>query len=56
MSDDVQKRLEEVSVGGKITCAQAEMVAKEFDMSRKAIGEIINELELKITSCQLGCF
>ncbi len=56
MSDDVQQRLKELSTEGKISCAQAEMVAKEYGLSRRAVGEIINELELKIVSCQLGCF
>ncbi|MEA2110399.1 MAG: hypothetical protein U9P07_13395 [Pseudomonadota bacterium] len=56
MSDEVQKKIKELSVEGKITCAQAEMVAREYDLSRKAVGELIDELELKIISCQLGCF
>ncbi|NIA20063.1 MAG: hypothetical protein GWP07_06515 [Xanthomonadaceae bacterium] len=56
MNDEVQKKINELSAEGKITCAQAEMVAKEYGLSRREVGEIINELELKIISCQLGCF
>ena len=56
MSDAVQKRIKEISVKGKVTCAQAEMVAKEYGLSRRAVGELIDKLELKIISCQLGCF
>lgn len=56
MSDEVEKKIKELSSDGKITCAQAEMVAKECGISRRAVGEIINKLELKIISCQLGCF
>ncbi len=56
MSDEVQKKIKELSMEGKITCAQAEMVAKEYGLSRRAVGELIDKLELKIISCQLGCF
>jgi len=56
MSDEVQKKIKELSAEGKITCAQAEMVAKEHGLSRRAVGELIDKLELKIISCQLGCF
>lgn len=56
MSNEVQEKLKEVSVEGKITCTQAEMVAEEYGLSRREVGDIINKLDLKITSCQLGCF
>lgn len=56
MSVKIESMIKELSEDGKITCAQAEMVAKEFGLSRKAVGDLINKLELKIVSCQLGCF
>lgn len=57
MKVDVKAKIKEIGgEEGKITCAQAEKVAKEYGLSRKAVGDIINQLELKITSCQLGCF
>jgi hypothetical protein len=56
MSDEVQKKIKELSVEGKITCAQAEVVAKEYGLSRRVVGELIDKSELKIISCQLGCF
>ncbi len=56
MSDEVRQKLKEASKEGKITCAQAERIAEESGLSRLQVGKLINELELKITSCQLGCF
>jgi LAO/AO transport system kinase len=56
MSDEIRQKLKQVSKEGKITCAQAEKIAEENGLSRLQVGKIINELELKITSCQLGCF
>ncbi len=42
--------------GGKITCAQAWEIAEKYSITKKEIGEKINELKIKITKCQLGCF
>ncbi len=41
---------------GKITCAQAWEIADKFSVTKAEIGKQINELKIKITKCQLGCF
>ncbi len=41
---------------GKIPCAAAFKLAKDLGLSRKEIGDLLNELRIKITQCQLGCF
>jgi hypothetical protein len=41
---------------GKITCAAALRLAKELLISRQEMGNLLNELKIKITQCQLGCF
>jgi len=56
MHEEVRRKLKEVSREGKVTCAQAEKIAEESGLSRLQVGKLINELDLKITSCQLGCF
>ncbi|MBN2333400.1 MAG: hypothetical protein JXO49_07335 [Deltaproteobacteria bacterium] len=56
MLEKAQKMLRERNVDGRITCAQAEAIAAECGLSRRQVGDLINELELKITTCQLGCF
>ncbi len=40
----------------KITCAKAWEFADKFGITKKQMGELLNELKIKITSCQLGCF
>jgi hypothetical protein len=40
----------------RIACATAFKIAEETGRSRREIGEILNELKIKIHSCQLGCF
>ena len=41
---------------GKIKCADAFALAREENVSISRIGEALNELEVKVASCQLGCF
>ena len=56
MNEEIKQKIKERSVDGKISCAQAEAVAAECGVSRQEVGKLINELELKIVACQLGCF
>jgi hypothetical protein len=41
---------------GKIACKQALKLAEEENIAPKTLGEMLNELNIKIMSCQLGCF
>jgi len=55
-----RKRLEEVilekSKGGKLTCAICFQIADEFGIPKKELTKILNEMKIKISQCQLGCF
>ena len=39
-----------------LTCAKAFRLAKEHDIMISEIGNICNQLNIKICNCQLGCF
>ena len=41
---------------GKISCREALEFAEETGISPKALGDLLNEMEIKVTGCQLGCF
>ena len=45
-----------ISQNGKIDCAQAFQIARKLSITPKEVGAKIDELGLKIISCQLGCF
>lgn len=56
---DKQKITEEVkkrAINGRITCSTARKIAEELGVSYKDVGESADELNVKITNCQLGCF
>ena len=54
--EDVKTRLKAAAPEGKIACATAFRLAEELGLSRKDLGELLNELKIKIIQCQLGCF
>jgi hypothetical protein len=54
--EDVKARIKAAAPHGKIACAVAFRLAEELDLSRKDLGELLNELKIKIIQCQLGCF
>ncbi|MFZ5449199.1 MAG: hypothetical protein ACOZFS_11245 [Thermodesulfobacteriota bacterium] len=54
--EDIKARIRAAAPGGKIACAAAFKLAEELGLSRKELGELLNELKIKIVQCQLGCF
>jgi len=57
---DVKKALEEEMraslVNGKLPCAVAFRIARQFKIAPRDVGDAANRLKIKIASCQLGCF
>ena len=41
---------------GKLSCEAAHSIGKELNVPLQEIGKLCNELKIKISSCQLGCF
>jgi hypothetical protein len=43
-------------VGNRLSCEKAHELSKDLNVPLREIGELCNELKIKIASCQLGCF
>ena len=57
MDDDtIRRAIEEESEGGAIPCARALDLARRLGVAPRRIGSLANELGIRITDCQLGCF
>ena len=54
--EDVKARIKAAAPEGKIACSAAFRLAAELSLSRKDLGELLNELKIKVIHCQLGCF
>ena len=44
------------AVNNRLTCEKAHELARELNVSLQEIGAACNELKIKISACQLGCF
>jgi hypothetical protein len=55
-----RKKLEETilakSKDGKIPCAVCFKIADDLGVPKKEITKALNEMKIKISQCQLGCF
>lgn len=56
MNDELEKKIQASLINGKLPCAVAFQIAKELKVSPKAVGDACNKLNIKVRSCQLGCF
>ena len=54
--EDLKAKIKAAAPQGKIPCAAAFKLAEELGLSRAEMGEMLNELHIKIIQCQLGCF
>ncbi len=54
--NSVTEKLQKLVKDGKISCKQAMKIASEEDIPSRELGELLNELKIKVAGCQLGCF
>ena len=54
----IEKRLRSAAKSGRVKCADALAIADSLgsDVSSREVGKVANEIGIKITACQLGCF
>jgi hypothetical protein len=53
---EVKAKIQAAAPNGRIPCAAAFRLAEELGITRSRLGEFLNELNIKIIQCQLGCF
>jgi hypothetical protein len=56
MNAELDTKIQESLVNGKLPCPAAFRIASEFKITTKEIGDACNRLKIKVCSCQLGCF
>ncbi|MGA1796305.1 MAG: hypothetical protein ACMUIL_10655 [bacterium] len=54
--DELIEEIRTQAPEGKITCAKAWSLADRFHYSKRDMGRLLDELKIKLTDCQLGCF
>ena len=56
MSDNLEKKIKDSLVEGKLPCAIAFKIAEELDVAPSSVKDATDKLSIKISACQLGCF
>jgi len=56
MGKTLKERLMEEAGEGKLKCGAVRKIAEELRIPYGAAGRACDELRLKITDCELGCF
>ena len=56
MNEKLELEIQDSLVNGKLPCAVAFKIAKKLKVSPREVGDTANRINIKIMSCQLGCF
>jgi len=56
MNGVLEEEVKASLVDGKLPCAQAFKIAKKHKVAPRQVGDMASKLNIKIASCQLGCF
>ncbi len=54
--ETIIKEVEAASTNKRLSCPDALKLAEKINCSPKEIGDVANELDIKIVNCSLGCF
>jgi hypothetical protein len=54
--EELRQKIKAAAPEGKIPCPLAFKLAEDLKISRKELGDLLNDLKIKIINCQLGCF
>ena len=56
VKEKIRASLKEKSVHGRIPCPSVRKIAEELNVRFSEVGKLADELDIKITDCELGCF
>lgn len=52
----IRDAVRKASRDNRLSCEAAHAIGKELNVTLREIGAVCNELKVKISACQLGCF
>jgi hypothetical protein len=54
--EKIIEAIQTASINNRLSCENAYAISGSMNVPLKEIGALCNELKIKITACQLGCF
>jgi hypothetical protein len=55
-TEKIRELIEKRAVNNRLPCPVARRIAQELSVSYKEVGRTADEMNVKITECELGCF
>jgi len=55
-SHEIAEKLKEACPDKRISCMDARRLAEEWKIDSRGLGEICDQVGIKIFACELGCF
>jgi len=55
-NERIKEEIQKKAVNNRLSCAVARKIASDLSVRLKDVGQAANELRIKITDCELGCF
>lgn len=56
LQDELKAAIGEIAVEGKAPCKALLQLAEKLEVSPAQIGQACNEINVRVATCQLGCF
>jgi hypothetical protein len=56
MNEKVREEIQRKTKNNRLPCSVAREIARDLSVSLKDVGKAADELNVKITDCELGCF
>jgi DNA-binding transcriptional MocR family regulator len=56
MEDKIREEIKKKAKDNRLPCPLARKIAQELSVSYREVGRAADELKIKITDCELGCF
>ena len=54
--EELKTKIRAAATENQIPCGAAFRLAEDLGISRKELGDLLNDMRIKIIQCQLGCF
>jgi hypothetical protein len=54
--EQVIEAIRKEAAGSRLSCEKAHALSEQLKVPLRDIGTLCNELKIKISACQLGCF
>ncbi|MBI5789404.1 MAG: HIT family protein [Candidatus Schekmanbacteria bacterium] len=54
--EQILSDLSKISPNQKLNCTQAFTLAQQYKISKKELGELLDQQQIKLRNCQFGCF